>query len=93
VNIDFITKLPTSEAGHDAVATIIDPLTKRARWIPIKEADLTAEKFTTAFINGYVRSRGLPVSIVSDRDTQFTSGFWQSLLSRSCLNFSVGLDR
>ena len=26
VNIDFVTKLPTSEAGHDAVATIIDHL-------------------------------------------------------------------
>jgi len=82
VNIDFVTKLPTSEAGHDAVATIIDPLTKRAWWIPVKEADLTAEKFATAFINGYVWSRGLPVSIVSDRDTRFTSGFWQSLCSQ-----------
>jgi len=52
VNIDFVTKLPTLEAGHDAVATIIDPLTKRARWIPVKEANLTAEKFATAFIDG-----------------------------------------
>jgi len=82
VNIDFVTKLPTSEAGHDAVTTIVDPLTKRAPWIPVKEADLTAEKFATAFIDSYVRSRGLPVSIVSDRDTQFTSGFWQSLCSQ-----------
>jgi len=55
VNIDFVTKIPTSEAGYDAVATIIDPLTKRARWIPVKEAELTAEKFATAFIDGYVR--------------------------------------
>jgi len=82
VNIDFVTKLPTSEAGHDAVATIIDPLMKRARWIPVKEADLTVKKFATAFIDGYVRSRGLPVSIVSDRDTRLTSGFWQSLCSQ-----------
>jgi len=82
VNIDFVTKLPTSEASHDAVATIIHPLTKRAWWIPIKEADLTVEKFATAFIDGYVRSLGLPVSIVSDWDTQFTSGFWQSLCSQ-----------
>jgi len=82
VNIDFVTKLPTSEAGHNAEVTIIDPLTKRAWWIPVKEADLTAEKFATAFIDGYVRSWGLPVSIVSDRDTRFTSGFWQSLYSQ-----------
>jgi len=82
VNIDFVTKLPSSEAGYDAVATIIDPLTKRARWIPVKEAELTAERFATAFIDGYIRSRGLPVSIVSDRDTRFTSTFWQSLCSQ-----------
>jgi len=30
VNIDFITKLPISETGYNAVATIINPLTKRA---------------------------------------------------------------
>jgi len=28
VNIDFITKLPAGAGGYDAVATIIDPLTK-----------------------------------------------------------------
>jgi len=67
VNIDFITKLPMSEAGYDAVATIIDPLTKRVRWIPVKEAELTTEKLATEFINSYVRLRGLPVSIVSDQ--------------------------
>jgi len=82
VNINFVTKLPTLEAGYDAVATIIDPLTKRARWIPVKEAELTAEKFATAFIDGYVRSRGLPVLIISDWDTRFTSSFWQSLCSQ-----------
>jgi len=82
VNIDFVTKLPTSEASYDAVATIIDPLTKRARWIPVKEAELTAERFATAFIDGYIRSRGLPLSIVFDRDTRFTSSFGQSLCSQ-----------
>jgi len=30
VNIDFITKLPAGEGGYDAVATIINPQTKRA---------------------------------------------------------------
>ena len=54
VNIDFITKLPTLEAGYNAVATIIDPLTKRAHSIPVKEAELTAEKFAMAFIGSYV---------------------------------------
>jgi transposase InsO family protein len=79
VNIDFITKLPCSKEGYDAVATIIDPLTKRARWIPVTEATLTAERFATTFIDSYVRTAGLPLAIVSDRDTRFTSDFWRSL--------------
>jgi len=79
VNIYFITKLPAGEGGYDAVATIINPLTKRARWIPVKEAELTAETFAEVFVSGYVRNRGLPLSIVSDRDTRFTSKFWQAL--------------
>ena len=71
-----------SEEGYDAVATIIDPLTKRVRWIPVREADLSAEKFATALIAGYVSSRGIPMWIVSDRDIRFTSGFWHALCAQ-----------
>jgi len=91
VNIDFVTKLPTPEAGHDAVATIIDPLPKRARWIPVKETDFTTAKFATVFIDGYIRSQGLPVSIVSDQDTRFTSGFWQSLCSQLGIRLQMSM--
>jgi len=59
-----------------------NPPTKRAQWIPVKEGELIGENFTPVFIDGYVRSRGLPVSIVSDLDTRFTSNFWQSLCSQ-----------
>jgi hypothetical protein len=76
VNIDFITKLPASEDGYDAVTTTIHPLTKRDRCITVKESELTAEKFMKAFNAGYVRNRGLRPSIMSDRDTRFTSEFW-----------------
>jgi len=82
VSIDFIAKLPTSKSGYDIVATIIDPLTKQSRWFPVKEVELNGEKFATALLDGYVRSRGLSVSIVPDQDTQFTSSFWQMLCSQ-----------
>jgi hypothetical protein len=82
VNIDFITKLLAGEGGYDAVATIIDPWMKRARWMPVKEAKLTAEYFAEVFVVAYVRNHGLPLSIVSDRDTRFTSNFWQTLCAQ-----------
>jgi hypothetical protein len=34
VGIDFITKLPTTPSGNNAIVTIIDHLTKRAHFIP-----------------------------------------------------------
>ena len=54
------------ETGHNVVAMIIDPLTKREQWIPIKEANLAAENLVKVFIDGYIRSWGLSVLIVSD---------------------------
>jgi hypothetical protein len=81
-NINFITKLPVGEGGYDAVATIINRLTQRARWIPVREAELTAETFARVFITGYVQNHDLPLSIVSDRDTRFTSKFWQALCAQ-----------
>jgi hypothetical protein len=79
INVDFITKLPTTANGNDTIITIIDALTKRAHWIATREADLTAVKFAEIFRDHYVRYHGLPDAIVSDRDVRFTSTFWKTL--------------
>jgi transposase InsO family protein len=83
VNVDFITKLPaTVKDGYDCIITIVDPLTKRVRWKAGKEKDLTAEAFAKDFIDMWVRNRGIPDDIISDRDTRFMSDFWGSLTAQ-----------
>jgi hypothetical protein len=82
INIDFITKMPSSERGHDTIVTIVDSLTKRVRWIATKEEGLTAESFADLFVEHYVRTRGLPAAIVSDRDPRFISVFWRTVCER-----------
>jgi transposase InsO family protein len=82
INIDFITKMPASENGNDAILTIVDSLTKRVRWVATKEEGLTAEAFADLFVEHYVRTRGLPAAIVSDRDPRFVSTFWRSVCER-----------
>jgi hypothetical protein len=82
INIDFITKMPASEKGNDTIVTIVDSLTKRVRWVATKEEGLTAEAFADLFIEHYVRTRGLPTAIVSDRDPRFTSVFWRTVCTR-----------
>ncbi|GJX32968.1 reverse transcriptase domain-containing protein [Tanacetum coccineum] len=76
--MDFITKLPKTSSGHDTIWVIVDRLTKSAYFFPMKETD-TMEKLTRLYLKEVVSRHGVPVSIISDRDSRFTSRFWQSL--------------
>ncbi|GJX81809.1 reverse transcriptase domain-containing protein [Tanacetum coccineum] len=55
-------------------------LTKSAHFIPIKATD-SIETLTRLYIKEIVSRHGVPISIISDRDSHFTSRFWQSLQS------------
>ncbi|GKA09613.1 putative reverse transcriptase domain-containing protein [Tanacetum coccineum] len=76
--MDFVTKLPKMTSGQDIIWVIIDRLTKSAHFLPMKETD-TMEKLTRQYFKEVVSRHGVPVSIISDRDSKFTSHFWKSL--------------
>ena len=76
--MDFVTGLPRSPQGHDDVWVVVDRLTKTARFLPVGSSDIL-DSLSRLFIKEVIRLHGVPVSIVSDRDPQFTSQFWQGL--------------
>jgi transposase InsO family protein len=78
IAMDFIVRMPLTASGHDAVFTVVDRLTKMAHFIPTT-TNVTAETAAKQFFAGVVRLHGLPKSIVSDRDSKFTSAFWKAL--------------
>ncbi|EXC31837.1 Transposon Ty3-I Gag-Pol polyprotein [Morus notabilis] len=78
VTMDFVTGLPRTQEGYDAVWVVVDRLTKTAHFIPIR-ADYKVPKLCRLYIERIVTLHGVPVSIVSDRDAQFTSKFWKGL--------------
>ncbi|GJS49783.1 putative reverse transcriptase domain-containing protein [Tanacetum coccineum] len=78
ITMDFISKLPRTSSGHDSIWVIVDRLTKSAHFLAIRE-DYKTEKLARLYINEIVARHGVPVSIISDRDSYFTSRFWQSL--------------
>ncbi|GJU74570.1 hypothetical protein Tco_1265975 [Tanacetum coccineum] len=78
ITMDFVTKLPRTAAGFDTIWVIVDRLTKSARFLPMKETDST-EKLARLYLREVVSRYGIPVSIISDRDSHFTSRVWQSL--------------
>ena len=75
--MDFVTHLPWTPQGHDAVWAIVDRLTKSAHFLTLRMT-FTLERFCLLYIRDIVRLHGVPVSIVSDRDPSFTAHFWKS---------------
>ena len=78
ISMDFITKLPRTIGGYDTIWVIIDRLTKSAHFLPIRE-DFKMERLARIYMNEIVVRHGVPISIISDRDSRFTSRFWQTL--------------
>lgn len=78
VTMDLITALPRTKQGHDAIVVFVDKLTKWATYVPTT-TNVDAPTLARIFFQHVVRLRGVPSSIVSDRDPRFTSVFWKSL--------------
>ncbi|GJW33134.1 putative reverse transcriptase domain-containing protein [Tanacetum coccineum] len=70
--MDFITKLPRTRSGHDAIWVVVDRLTKSTHFLAIRE-DYSIEKLARLYTDEIVARHGVLVSIISDRDARFTS--------------------
>ena len=78
ITMDFVTGLPRTPTGKDAIWVIMDRLTRSAYFLAIK-VDFSLERLARLYINEIVRLHGAPISIVSDRDQRFLSQFWESV--------------
>ncbi|GJT10451.1 putative reverse transcriptase domain-containing protein [Tanacetum coccineum] len=55
----------------------MDLLTKYAYFQPMRE-DYKMDRLARLYLNEIAARHGVPISIISDRDSRFTSRFWQS---------------
>jgi predicted aspartyl protease/transposase InsO family protein len=89
ISLDFVTGLPKSKKGNDAITVIIDRLSRLCHLIPTK-TKVTAKETAQLFYVEFIRHHGVPKTVVSDRDVRFVSAFWQSLFeilgSKLCLS-------
>ncbi|GKA56489.1 putative reverse transcriptase domain-containing protein [Tanacetum coccineum] len=69
IKMDFVTKLPKTSTGQDTIWVIVDRLTKSAHFLPMKETN-SMEKLTRQYLKEVVSRHGMPVSIISDRDSR-----------------------
>ncbi|GJS74813.1 putative reverse transcriptase domain-containing protein [Tanacetum coccineum] len=78
ITMDFISGLPKTPSGYDSLWVIVDRLTKSAHFLPIKKTN-SIEKLAQFYLKEIVYKHGVPTSIISDKDSLFTSRFWKSL--------------
>jgi hypothetical protein len=71
--MDFVSGLPKSE-GKDVIMVVIDKLTKYSHLVALTHpfsVAVVADKFLETFH----KLHGLPLKIITDRDSIFTSNF------------------
>ncbi|GJU09400.1 putative reverse transcriptase domain-containing protein [Tanacetum coccineum] len=78
IAMDFVTKLPRTSSVHDTIWVIVDRLTKSSHFLPMHE-DYKMDRLVRLYLNEIVVGHGVPISIISDRDSCFTSRLWQSM--------------
>nr|GEY82831.1 putative reverse transcriptase domain-containing protein [Tanacetum cinerariifolium] len=78
ITMDFVLGLPRTPSGYDSIWVIVDRLTKSARFFLMKKTD-SIEKLAQLYLKEIVCRHGVLVSIISDRDSLFTSRFWETL--------------
>ena len=76
--MDFVTHLPRTVRGHDAIWVVVDRLTKSAHFLAVN-LRMSMAKLAQLYSKEIVRLHGVPSSIVSDRDPRFISRLWQTL--------------
>ena len=73
--MDFVVGLPLTGRKHDSVWVVVDRLTKSTHFLSVK-TDYSLDKLVELYIKEIVRLHGIPISIISDQDSRFTSRFW-----------------
>ncbi|GKB69099.1 putative reverse transcriptase domain-containing protein [Tanacetum coccineum] len=96
IAMDFMTKLLRTSSGHDTIWVIVDRLIKSAHFLPMHEG-YKIDRLARLYLNEIVARHGVPISIISDRDSNdsyFTSvrcAPFGALYGRKCRSLVCGL--
>ena len=71
---EFVVGVPKTLGKFDSIWFLVDRLSKWVHFIPVR-VDYNMEGLTKIYLKEIVRLHGVPLSIISDQGTLFTSMF------------------
>jgi len=80
VTMDFVTGIPKTDRGYDAIVTFTDKLTKMVHLVPLHWKSSTAASVAKLFFDNVWKLHGCPMKIICDRDTRMASHAWKELM-------------
>nr|GEZ75307.1 putative reverse transcriptase domain-containing protein [Tanacetum cinerariifolium] len=99
ITMNFVTMLPKSSQGYDAIWVIVDRLTKSAIFTPIRETD-PMDKLARIYLKEAVMRHGIPVSEVSSERFRETDPmdklariYLKEVVTRHGISVSIISDR
>nr|GEW36834.1 reverse transcriptase domain-containing protein [Tanacetum cinerariifolium] len=96
--MDFVSKLPKTSSGQDAIWVIVDRLTKSAHFLPMKETD-SMEKLTRQYLKEVVSRRGTQFDMSTayhqqtDGQSERTIQTLEDMLRACVIDLGKGWDR
>ena len=83
----FVLGFPRNRRGNGFIYVVVDRFSNMDHFIAWKKTN-DARNIANLFFSEIVNLHGLPLSIVSDRDTKFVGHFWRTLWNKLGTNLS-----
>jgi hypothetical protein len=89
ISMDFVEGFQKVD-GKSVILIVVDMFSKFTHFIPLRHP-YTATSMAKSFFDNIVKLHGIPCSIMSDRDTVFTSSFWTELFHLASIKMHMSL--